>query len=230
MNQEKRAVNIGAAVKGLRQKHPDLTISKVRYLEDQGLLSLERTHGGYRLFSEDDILRLAEILRLQREQFLPLGVIKERMKEWRAGVQVDNDEPSGGAPIDARSDGEPVAVEDVLKGTGSGVDALKAIESFGLIKLVEGDNGLLLSGDDYQIVKTFLQLKKFGLEPRHLRMFENQAQKESLLLQQILSPQLKNRNHKLRQKSREDLTKLLELMARLKQLALERALKDATLT
>src|SRR5437762_13252668 len=74
-----RLLTIGAVTRRLKDEFPDISISKIRYLEDQGLLAPRRTQGGYRLFSEEDVERLETILRLQRDEFLPLRVIREEL-------------------------------------------------------------------------------------------------------------------------------------------------------
>ncbi len=216
--------SIGEAVNRLKSDYPDLSISKLRYLEDEGLLKLVRSKGGYRLFSEADVGRLAEILRLQKEQFLPLGVIKERMMDWQPGEVIETD-----AGLDEPDAEKPVKLHDALRKTGVSIDNVKAIESFGLITLTDREGGLVLAPKDFEVLRLFSKLSKFGIEPRHMRMFENQAQRESTLIQQILAPQLRNKNEKLRRKGEDDLNTLISLTEKIKRLALDRALSAVNL-
>src|ERR1700704_837919 len=94
-----KAVTIGAVCKALRQEFPDISISKIRYLEDQKLLAPRRTQGGYRLYTQTDVQRLRTILRLQRDEFLPLRVIRQEL----AGGRAEREVATGTAPSDGRS-------------------------------------------------------------------------------------------------------------------------------
>jgi DNA-binding transcriptional MerR regulator len=217
---------IGQAVSRLKAEFPDLSISKVRYLEDEGLLRLGRTKGGYRLFAKEDISRLSEILRLQKEQFLPLVVIKERMVDWRGPAE------AGRAAVEDNGGEQPtgpVTLQEVLGKTALGPDVIKAMDGFGLIKLIQHEDGLLIGPEDAEILEIFADLSRFGIEPRHIRMYENQAQRESVLFQQILTPQLRHKSAKLRGKSQDALQELICLTQRVKGLILKKALKDVNL-
>jgi DNA-binding transcriptional MerR regulator len=220
--------SIGQAVALLKPEFPDLSISKVRYLEDEGLLKLGRTKGGYRLFAKEDIGRLSEILRLQKEQFLPLVVIKERMVDWRGPVEAEK--PAAGGNGD-KGDTEtgPRTLQEVLGKTALSTEVIKAMDGFGLIKLIEHEDGLLLGPEDAEILQIFADLSRFGIEPRHIRMYENQAQRESLLFQQILTPHLRHKSAKLRGESQDALRELIGLTQRIKGLILQKALKDVNL-
>lgn len=221
-------VSIGQAVGALKDRYPALTISKVRFLEDEGLLKLSRTKGGYRLFTKEDLNRLSEILRLQKELFLPLAVIKERMRGWRHLQADPNGDPVVVEKEKANGD-EAVSINDALSKAGVELDAVKVLESFGLIKLVERGDGLALSTEDTWILAIFAELKNYGIEPRHLRMYENQAQREAVLFQQILTPHLKNRSKQLQEKSHTDLLQLIALTERLKKVLLKKAIKEGHL-
>ncbi len=220
--------SIGEAVDRLRATFPDLSISKVRYLEDEGLLSLQRTKGGYRLFSEADLARLSEILRLQKEYFLPLTVIKERMKTWRVGqsITVDSgEEEQENLPQPAG----PVPLAKALQKTGTNSDTIKTLESFGLIALLKEGDQLVVSEADFKVLKVFVKLSRFGIEPRHLRMYENQAQREAMLFQQILTPTMKHQSPKTRSKTQVELKELLGMTEELKRVILHKALRTANL-
>lgn len=227
-----QALSIGEAVSRLQADFPDLSISKVRYLEVEGLLTLARTKGGYRQFGLEDLSRLAEILRLQKEHFLPLNVIKDRMRDWRAGdrmIQVEQAELSEPAPETAAGPDGPVSLAEALKRTGSGAETVKTLENFGLIKLIREGDSLVLSREDFEVLGIYTGLSKFGIEPRHLRMYENQAQREAVLFQQIIAPQLRHKSVKTRRQSQEDLKELIARTERLKLVLLEKALREANL-
>src|SRR4051794_16570275 len=97
-----KPLTIGAVVKQLEREFPDISISKIRYLEDQKLLSPRRTAGGYRLYTAPDVQRLRTILRLQRDEFLPLRVIRQELAAGRAGARLGGPPPGGAAPPPAR--------------------------------------------------------------------------------------------------------------------------------
>lgn len=228
-------LSIGQVVKMLKANFPDLSISKVRFLEDEGLLTLKRSKGGYRLFSHEDIEKLKLILKLQKENFLPLAVIKERIKNWQPGTEssLELDEP----PITKKTDVDELAlakqgikaVNQVANEINISVERIKALENFGLIKLIEADDGLMVSSDDVQIVKIFAHLNSYGLEPRHLRIYENLAQKEVVLLQQILAPELKHKSVTKRKESQAKLRELVKLTQELKFYLLKKALTENNL-
>src|SRR3954466_7893637 len=139
-----KSMTIGAVCKALSQEFPDISISKIRYLEDQKLLTPRRTPGGYRLYNSNDVARLRTILRLQRDEFLPLRVIRQ---ELAAGAAADETAPAGGgaapgpsrnrAPrsaISVRDRGALYSLEDVLEETRAEAGLVKELEEYGVIK------------------------------------------------------------------------------------------------
>lgn len=223
----KRTLSIGAVVARLRAEYPDLSISKVRYLEDEGLLQPARTKGGYRLFTLEDVGRLSEILRLQRDHFLPLTVIKEKMQGWSGGARIEIEPASSREAAPPKEQKARVSLAEALKRTAVGIDSVKTLENFGLIKLEKDGDTLVVTARDMLVFEIFSELSKFGIEPRHLRMYENQAQREALLFQQILAPRSRHKSVKLRRQSQEDLKELVEQTERLKRVLLDKALIEA---
>ena len=162
-----RLLRIGEVVRRLRGEFPDISISKIRYLEDEGLLQPRRTQGGYRLFSEADLERLEKILRLQRDEFLPLRVIRE---ELAAGA---GRERRRRRAVGARE--EDVDLDELCAHAGVDAKTVRELEEFGLIEphiedlgSLNGtfvnrrrvDSAPLEDGDEIQIGKyrlTFLQ-------------------------------------------------------------------------
>src|SRR5438270_7968965 len=115
-----KAVTIGAVCKALSQEFPDISISKIRYLEDQKLLSPRRTQGGYRLYTQSDVQRLRTILRLQRDEFLPLRVIRQELAGGRAEREVATTPAADGrslrrALVSTREPGALYSLEDVVE-------------------------------------------------------------------------------------------------------------------
>jgi DNA-binding transcriptional MerR regulator len=212
-------ITIGAVCRRLRDEFPDVSISKIRYLEEQGLLSPKRTRGGYRLFGEDDVERLETILRLQRDEFLPLRVIRQELatpsgKDWRR----------------RRSPGlsgseEEIALDDLCKQAGVSVDFVDELENFGLLEPRGGDGESRYSESDAAIVSICAQLQRYGLSGRHLRPFRSGADREAGLLEQVVAPALRARNPERRQGGLEDLQELSALALELSQLLFWRALR-----
>ena len=143
-----KPVTIGAVCKALVQEFPDISISKIRYLEDQKLLSPRRTQGGYRLYTQNDIQRLRTILRLQRDEFLPLRVIRQELASGRSERDVapppTDGRPMRRAAVTVRDPGALYSLEDVVEETGADPKLVRELEDFGVIKgEVRGGNALL---------------------------------------------------------------------------------------
>lgn len=221
-------MTIGEVVKRLGSTFPDLSISKVRFLEEEGLIVPQRTQGGYRKFTQNDVKRIELILKLQREHFLPLAVIREKLAEFDRGKMPAELRPStGGAgepvalPLD---DAETVMVEDVPSTLGLPISFIEELAEFGLVEILEGDQGPEIDRLDVQIAHAAWDLRKFGVEPRHLRMYETFAERESAFFSQILMPTFRHRTPETRQKLVDTLGELTGMTAELKSHLLRRAL------
>jgi DNA-binding transcriptional MerR regulator len=223
-----KAMTIGAVCKALKQEFPDISISKIRYLEDQKLLAPRRTPGGYRLYSPGDVARLRTILRLQRDEFLPLRVIRQELAAGR-----------GAAPAATRTEGRPMrpasmtvaergtlyALEDVLEDTHADPKLVGELEEYGVIK------GELRAGvkcydeTEREIIRAVTELARHGVGGRNLRVFRTSADREAALLQQILAPALRSRNPEKRKEAIETLENLVAVATHLKHLLLIRDLR-----
>lgn len=206
-------LTIGEVVERLTPSFPDLTISKVRFLEDEGLLTPERTAGGYRTFHTGDVARLELILRLQRDHFMPLSVIREKLDDLDKGKLPPELRPAmesvETAPLPLEV-AETVLLSKVPDVLGLPAAFVRELGSFGIVQLVNGPNGEELSGPDVAIAQTCWELRHFGIEPRHLRTYETFAEREASLFQQILLPSMRHRTPEARQKLVETLTELLQ--------------------
>jgi len=221
-------MTIGDVVKRLGSGYPDLSISKVRFLEEEGLISPERTPGGYRKFTQSDVQRLELILQLQRDHFLPLAVIREKLAEYDRGKMPAELRPAAGAastpvalPLD---DTETVKIEEIPTTLGLPSSFIEELAEYGLIDPFESDDGPQIDRLDVQIAHACWDLRKFGVEPRHLRMYETYAERESAFFSQILMPAFRHRTPETRQKLVDTLSDLTELTADLKAFLLRRAL------
>lgn len=223
-------LTIGELVDSLLPAHPDLSISKVRFLEDEGLITPERTGGGYRKFSTSDVARVDLILRLQREHFLPLAVIREKMADLDKG-KVPEDlrsmvtRPEAVAlPFDSD---EAVPLDQIPAALGFPTSFVRELAEFGLIRIKKGENGEELPRGDVQIAHTCWDMRRYGVDPRHLRQYVTAAEREAALFQQILMPIYRHRSPDTRQKLVESLTDLMRLTDELRRDLAKRAVGDA---
>src|SRR5947209_17563543 len=223
-----KAVTIGAVCKALRQEFPDISISKIRYLEDQKLLSPRRTQGGYRLYTQSDIQRLRTILRLQRDEFLPLRVIRQELAGGRTEREVAA--PGDGrtlrrATVSARESGALYTLEDVVEETGADPKLVSELVEFGVIKGESRGGVRYFEETEQEIVRAVSELARYGVGGRNLRVFRSSADREAQLLQSILAPALRSRNPERRKEAIEALENLASVTKHLKHLLLIRDLR-----
>jgi DNA-binding transcriptional MerR regulator len=224
-----KAVTIGAVCKALAQEFPDISISKIRYLEDQKLLSPRRTQGGYRLYTASDIQRLRTILRLQRDEFLPLRVIRQELAAGRA--EHDVAAPSEGralrrAMVSGRDAGALYSLEDVCEETGAEPGLVRELVDFGVIKGEQRGGARYYDETEREIVRAVAELARYGVGGRNLRVFRSSADREAQLLQSILAPALRSRNPDRRKEAIEALENLASVTTHLKHLLLIRDLRS----
>ncbi len=224
-----KAVTIGAVCKALVQEFPDISISKIRYLEDQKLLAPRRTQGGYRLYQQTDIQRLRTILRLQRDEFLPLRVIRQEL----AGGRSDSDvTPTGTerrgprrAMVASRDPGALYSLDDVVEETGANPGLIRELVDFGVIKGESRAGVSYYDETEREIIRAVSELARYGVGGRNLRVFRSSADREAQLLQSILAPALRSRNPDRRKEAIEALENLASVTTHLKHLLLIRDLR-----
>jgi len=212
-----RMLTIGTVCGMLKDEFPDISISKIRYLEDQGLLAPRRTQGGYRLFSEEDLERLETILRLQRDEFLPLRVIRQELaspaaRERKRRRALDAVEPE-------------LDLDELCSRAGIDVRLARELEDFGLLTSRTESGQKRYAEAEADIAAACGRLAQFGIAPRHLRAFRNAADREAGLIEQVVGPALRSRNPERRRAGTEDLEALGSVAAELSQLLAWRALR-----
>ncbi len=180
-----KAVTIGAVCKALSQEFPDISISKIRYLEDQKLLSPRRTQGGYRLYTASDVQRLRTIRRLQRDEFLPLRVIRQELAAGRA--ERDVAAPGDGRAlrrqlVTARDPGALYSLEDVSEETAAEPALVRELVEFGVIKGEQRGGVRYFDETEREIVRAVAELARYGVGGRNLRVFRSSADREAQLL------------------------------------------------
>ncbi len=209
--QANRLHTIGSVCQRLQGDFPDISISKIRYLEDQGLLSPKRTRGGYRLFSEEDVERLETILRLQRDEFLPLRVIRQELaspasterRRRRAGLSAPEQE---------------IDLADLSDRAGITAQQARELVDYGLLEPP-------FSESDADTAVVCARLTSAGADVRHLRKFATAAGNQADLLEALV-PKLRSRNPEARQGALDDLHVLAQLAQELNQLLFWRALRQ----
>ncbi|HEX9416087.1 MAG TPA: MerR family transcriptional regulator [Gaiellaceae bacterium] len=211
-------LTIGTVCSRLQGEFPDISISKIRYLEDQGLLKPRRTRGGYRLFDEDDVERLRTILRLQRDEFLPLRVIQQELAT-----------PSGKLrrrrrPIGLTEEDE-LPLAELCKRAGIGEEVARELEEFGLLEPRGSGKEKRYGESDVEIAGACAKLARFGIAPRNLRRFRTSAGQEASVVEQLVGPALRSRNPERRKAGMEDLQSLASLAQELSQLLFWRDLR-----
>ncbi len=242
------AASIGSVLGQLRADFPDITISKIRFLESEGLVQPERTAAGYRQFSAADVERLRYVLTAQRDHYLPLRVIKEhldardrgeresspdgrperltdghRSRSPRSLVGVPSHAPAGPEGLEA-ADSVRMTQEELLAAAGIDRRALTELEQFGLVR--PGPAGFYDS-DAVLVARTAQAMTEFGLEPRHLRAFRASADREVGLLAQIVSPMIRQRDPDARARADEVVRELAMLSVRLHALLVKAGLRSA---
>jgi DNA-binding transcriptional MerR regulator len=211
-----RLLTIGTVCRRLKPKFADISISKIRYLEDQGLLTPKRTQGGYRLFGEDDVERLETILRLQRDEFLPLRVIRE---ELAAGAGKERRKRRTSALGEQE---EGLDLEGLCERAGIDPARARELEEFGLLEPRVESGQRLYSETDADIAEACETLARFGIAPRHLRAFRTATDRQAGLLEALVGPALRSRNPERRRAGIEDLQALAESAHELTQLLFTR--------
>ena len=215
-----RLLTIGAVCRRLESEFADISISKIRYLEDQGLLTPKRTQGGYRLFGEEDVERLQTILRLQRDEFLPLRVIRE---ELATGASKERRRKRATALGEQQ---EGLDVEGLCERAGIAPARARELEDFGLLEpRVEGGQRIY-SEVDADIAAACETLSRFGIAPRNLRAFRTAADRESGLLDAVVAPALRSRNPERRRAGIEDLQAMTDAAQELSQLLFSRNVQN----
>jgi DNA-binding transcriptional MerR regulator len=215
-----RLLRIGEVVRRLRDEFPDISISKIRYLEDEGLLTPRRTQGGYRLFSVEDVERLQTILRLQRDEFLPLRVIRDEL-DAPGAKERKRRRPTGlGGQL------EWIELDELCKRAGVTPELAKELEDFGLLSASGSGGEKRYPETDADVAATCAQLARYGIAPRHLRAFRTSANREAALLEQLVAPALRSRNPERRAAGLQDLQSLAELAQELAGLLFWRDLRE----
>jgi DNA-binding transcriptional MerR regulator len=231
--------SIGEVLVSVKTEFPDITISKIRFLEAEGLIEPERTPSGYRKFYVDDVERLKSILRMQRDEYLPLKVIKDRLLTQGSeaelfdedGVAIESDGESG--PTASASEelaeaptGLQMSLEEMSAASGVERDRIKELESFGIVCSHGPDGAKYYDGDDYIVLSIVKDFFRFGVEPRHLTMYKHFEEREADFFETIVAPTLRQKNPDARRAASQALADLAVTSRKFKQALLRSNLRD----
>ncbi|HLM06860.1 MAG TPA: MerR family transcriptional regulator [Blastococcus sp.] len=229
VDQHTPRLTIGEVLAVLRDDFPDVTISKIRYLESEDLVHPQRTPSGYRKFSRADVRRLRYVLTAQRDHYLPLRVIKEHLEALDRGEPLP---PSAGAaatvrPPRAEDGGDagvpPLTAEQFARAAGLEPQQLADCVQFGLLVTdAEGRH----PATDLPVARAAAGLARHGIEPRHLRVYRTAVDREAGLVEQLVAPVLRARSEEARTRATEKLRELAGLSAQLHTALLEARLRD----
>ncbi len=213
---------IGEVLGQLRPEFPDISTSKIRFLEAEGLIEPARSRSGYRRFSAADIERLRYILTMQRDSYLPLRVIRERLAVKKAGEvggeQANGVPPAGRAPAD-------MTRRQLLDAAEISEAELTELEDYGLIRRV----GRQYGGDALAVARALAALRQYGVQARHLRAVKAAADREANLVEQVVAPQLRQRGPGARDAAARTAWQIADLTLRLHATLVESALAEAGL-
>lgn len=219
-------LSIGEVLTRLRPEFPDVTISKIRFLETEGLVEPQRTPSGYRKFSTADLQRLRYVLAAQRDRYLPLKVIREHLEaidrgleppelpggEPRVPVALVGGEGYPGAETFARDPSDlRLSRAELCESAGVEDGLLHQLESYGLVQ----PDGQHYDGDALAVARAAAELSAFGIEPRHLRTFKTAADREVGLIEQVVTPLLRQRGAEARARAEEVGREIAALSVRL---------------
>lgn len=219
-------MSIGEVLVMLKTEFRDVTISKIRFLEGEGLIDPERTPSGYRKFYDKDIERLRTILRMQRDEYLPLKVIKDRLES----KEEDGAARPASAPVEEEIATPPTGLhmseEELAVATGVDKNRIRELESFGLLR-AHGLNGdKYFDGDDFIVLSIAKDFFKYGIEARHLTMYRHFADREATFFESIVLPMLRQKNPDARRVAADNLSELAALSRKLKQALLRSNLRQ----
>ena len=212
---EHELFNISQVCESLIEEFPGLTVSKIRYLESQGLLEPVRTESGYRKFSTVDLAKLEWILRQQRDYFVPLKIIKERIR--RTGIDVESAaeyqktdlEVSENKP--AVTSGISLDIEGLSRASGLPTEKIEELIELGVVKGRKVGSKEIFEGDALLTIKSAKRLFELGMETRHLRMYLVAAQREAGVIEQLFSAKTKSGDIESRSEAKRELDEVVTL-------------------
>ncbi|WIM69021.1 MerR family transcriptional regulator [Corynebacterium breve] len=221
-------MSIGVVIERLRGEFPDVTVSKIRFLESEGLITPQRTDSGYRRFTEDDVDRLRYILVTQRDNYLPLKVIREQLEAMDSGQVTAVLSAADAEPIISADNFRapaPTRLTDVDVADQANTD-LGTVAELTKVGVISPDGSGLYNPDDVRIVTTALALQEFGFDLRHLKSLRTMASRQADLIAQVASPIAKSHKATAKQQAEELGQQLTALVVSLHASLVKKELRD----
>jgi len=248
-------MSIGQVIDVLKSDFPDVSVSKIRFLESEGLIEPERTASGYRKFAPGDVDRLRTILKLQRDSYMPLKVIREHLAAMDASAESvppdaprmtavpplpDEQRPQPMTPVPSPPAGSSAPVEDLgeplskvhltesdlADESGLEIGQVRSLRDYGVICEHSQNGATFFDGDDLAVAKLARDFLKLGLDARHLKTLRRFAEQEAALFEQLVMPGLRNKKPETRKQAAETVRELTSLSRKLRFTYLRGALRD----
>lgn len=225
---DERLLTIGSIVDRLRGEFPDISVSKLRYLEEQGLVTPRRTKAGYRLYSQDDFDRLVRVLSMQRDEYLPLKVIRRELERSPASPLPSARQGLRRTDLVGTGKGREYTAEEVMQLTGADLGLLEEMEDYELVHGRQVSGVKRYTETDAGIVAAAAQLAQLGLRPKNLRVLKSAVDREMGLIEQALLPALRSNRPERRREGLDQLDDVVQAATQLRQLLLARGVRRLT--
>jgi len=225
---DEKLLTIGSVVERLHGEFPDISVSKLRYLEEQGLVTPRRTKSGYRLYSQDDFGRLVRVLGMQRDEYLPLKVIRRELERNPASALPSARQGLRKTDLMAVGEEREYTAEEIQQMTGADATLLSELEEFELVRARQVSGVRRYTETDAGIVGAATQLAQLGLRPKNLRVVKSAVDREIGLIEQVLLPALKSNRQERRREGLEQLDDIVQATTQLRQLLLARGMRRLT--
>jgi len=227
-DQAKKALTIGRLIKELKKAYPDISSSKLRFLESQDLVRPKRGLNKYRIYTGEDVKKINFILKMQKEFYLPLDVIKQKLqsKEFedylKEGKELKNLQLDLGEDTENKKETSFIAFDSVKKKLKLTQDFLEDLMDHDLIDYKNDNGKILINSADIDIIKMSRELSRFGIQGKHLKMFENFAIRHSSFIQQIIMPLMISSKKELHKKGKRVALKLEKELCDLHEMLLKK--------
>jgi DNA-binding transcriptional MerR regulator len=222
---EEKLLTIGSVVERLRGEFPDISVSKLRYLEEQGLVTPRRTKSGYRLYSQDDFKRLVRVLAMQRDEYLPLKVIRRELERSPASPLSSSRQTLRKSELLVAGEEREYTAEEIQAMTGADANLLDELEEFELVHARQVSGVRRYTETDAGIVGAAAQLAQLGLRPKNLRVVKSAVDREIGLIEQVLLPALSSNRQDRRREGLAQLDDIVQATTQLRQLLLARGVR-----
>ncbi len=227
MKTKKNYLTISELVEKFKKFYPDISASKIRFLESKGLIEPKRTSSKYRIFVKEDILKINFILKLQKDYYLPLEAIKEKINSIDFKISTEDKDIIKQLKLDIyESDvsykNELISVYEFMQKHKLDQNFINELAENGVIRFEEIDGQRFLRSSDMEIIKIVIEFSKFGIHSKHLKFFENFSTRESSFIQQIIFPILMSGNSDSYKKANEIVLEIEELISKFSSLMVKR--------